>query len=360
MSGMLNRGWAPLAGVLVDRDKFIDLPIVERYDLSADSGERRNIARQSAERDRVLLAALRAFKPTLPGERVAESSDAQARLRALGYVSGGAAPKTHYGDEDDPKRLVDLDTLLHRAVEAFAARRVPEAVQMYRQVIARRPDMALAYRHLAFIEWQRGDAAGAVDVLRQAIAHGVTDARVVAQLGEYITDTGHVGEGIRLLEPLARGQPADPEVLNALGIAYARAGRRDEAQRTFERGIAADSRSSIPLENLGVLALERGDVRAAASYFDRAVGLAPGSSRAQGGVGTAALKAGNRDAAIAAWTRAVTLDPRNFDALYNLGVNLARSGRTDAARPYLEQFANTAPRAAFADELREVQRLLHQ
>ena len=41
MSEMLNHGWAPLTGVLVDRDKFIDLPIAERYDLANDPASAR-------------------------------------------------------------------------------------------------------------------------------------------------------------------------------------------------------------------------------------------------------------------------------------------------------------------------------
>src|SRR5262249_33682952 len=42
MSAMLNRGWAPLAGVIVARDKYIDLPIAERYDLASDAREQSN------------------------------------------------------------------------------------------------------------------------------------------------------------------------------------------------------------------------------------------------------------------------------------------------------------------------------
>ncbi len=44
MSATLNRGWAPLSGVIADRDKFIDVPIVERYDLAADRAEAMNLA----------------------------------------------------------------------------------------------------------------------------------------------------------------------------------------------------------------------------------------------------------------------------------------------------------------------------
>src|SRR5262249_12792635 len=175
LSATLNRGWAPLTGVLVDRDKYIDLPIAERYDLARDAAERTNIAGRSAERDRSLAAALRGFGAAPAGERQREADDAAARLRALGYVAGSAAPKARYTEADDPKKLVEVDRAVHDAVDAFTAGRGGDAVQIYQQVIARRPEMAIAYRHLAFIERQRGNVGGAIDVLQRAMKAGVTD-----------------------------------------------------------------------------------------------------------------------------------------------------------------------------------------
>jgi arylsulfatase A-like enzyme/Tfp pilus assembly protein PilF len=360
MGAMLNRGWAPLNGVLVDRDKFIDLPIVERYDLAADPGERVNLSGKAPERDRALAAALRGLNAAPPGERRAEAPEAAARLRALGYVSGGAPIKAQYADADDPKQLVDLDRAMHDAVEAFGARRFDDAVKIYRAIVARRPDMAIAYRHLAFVEWQRGNPAGAVDALQRAVKAGIAQTAVVAQLGGYLADTGRTAEAIALLEPLAANPAADPETLNALGIAYIRAGRRGEAERMFTRVLAINPDSSVPLENLGVMALEKGDLAGARRDFDRAVAADPRSSRAHAGLGVAALRAGDRQRAIEAWTRAVQLDPANFDAVYNLGTTLARSGQADAARPYLEMFLKTAPPAFYAKDLQEVATLLHR
>ena len=174
MSAMLNRGGAPLTGVLVDRDKFIELPIPERYDLAADSAERVNLAGRTVERDRTLAATLRAFDASPPGQRRAEDPEAVARLRALGYVSGSAPAKTRYTEADDPKQLVDLDRAVHDAVEAFGGGRGDEAVRIYQGILARRPDMTIAYRHVAFIEWQRGNARGAIDALERALKAGVT------------------------------------------------------------------------------------------------------------------------------------------------------------------------------------------
>ena len=358
MSGMLAHGWAPLSGVLVDRDKFIDLPVAERYDLAADPAERSNLHGTSPERDRMLEAALTAFGPVLPGRRAAEDPDTAARLRALGYVSGTAPAKATYTEADDPKRLIDIDSAVHRALEAYGAGRPDEAVQIYGQVIERRPDMEMAYRHLAFLEYQRGDLPRAIAVLRQAVARGVTVPKLLALLGEYLSDAGQMAEAIRTLEPLVQDPVAGTEALNALGVAYARAGRADDARRAFNRLAEAMPGSSGPLENLGVLALGQRDVRAARQYFDRALAISPNSSRALAGLGATAYETGDHEAAYRAWGRAVQLDPNNFDALFSLGINLARDGRMSDARPYLERFLQSAPPARYADKLRGVSRLL--
>ncbi len=155
MSGMLDHGWAPLTGVISGREKFIDLPIAERYQLEADPREASNLAGRQPEQDRTLAASLKAFGSTPPGKRVAEEPEAAARLRALGYVAGNARAKPAYTESDDPKRLVELDAAIHKAMEASAAGRVDEAKRIYRQVIERRPTMAIAWRHLALIEWQQ-------------------------------------------------------------------------------------------------------------------------------------------------------------------------------------------------------------
>jgi len=358
MSGMLNRGWAPLAGVLVGREKYIELPIAERYDLAADAGERTNLAGRAPERDRRLTAALRGLHAAAPGQRQVEDAEATARLRALGYVAGSAPPKARYAEADDPKRLVDLDAAVHEAVAAFTAGRAAEAADIYQRVIARRPDMAIAYRHLAFVDWQRGDAAGAVETLRRAMKAGVTDPRLVAQLGGYLTETGQLAEGIRLLEPLTGSSQTDLDALNALGIAYAQAGRPADARLLFERVRAINPSSSVPLENLGLLALQGGKTTEARRAFERAVELDPRSSRAHSGLGTVLLKAGDRAGAVAEWTRAADLDPRNFDALYNAGTTLAHAGDRQGARRFLEQFVRTAPPVLYAKDLQEASRLL--
>jgi arylsulfatase A-like enzyme/tetratricopeptide (TPR) repeat protein len=361
MAAMLNRGWAPLTGVLAERDKFIDLPIPELYDLQRDPAEQTNIDGKSPQRDRVLRADLRGFGASLPGERAHEDPEALARLHALGYVSGSAPVKTHYTEADDPKRLVDIAEAIHRGVDLYSARRFDEAVALYHQVLARRPDMALAYKHLAFIEWERGNIGGALAVLQQAIRNGVAAPSIVTQLGSYLSESGRADQAARLLEPLAQDPDADADTLNALGIAYAQSGHAAEAARVFERVLTQTPDSGIPLANLGVLALQRGDLPTARREFEHAIQVDPHSSQAFGGLGVVLVRSGDRARAVEAWKQAFQLDATNFDALYNIGMTLAQDGQGGAARPYLEQFVRSAPPAFYAKDIRDVSALLqHQ
>ncbi len=360
MSSMLNRGWAPLSGALVDREKYVDLPMPERYDLAADPAETTNLINRSPERDRTLAAALHAFDAPLPGRRRSEEPEAAARLRSLGYVTGNAPIKARYTEADDPKALVEIDQAVHRGVDLYTARRYDEAMQTYRDILARRPDMAVAYRHLAFVAWEAGRTAVAIDTLHRAIAAGVTSPEIVTQLATYLAESGNARTAIPLLLPVASAESADPDALNALGIAYARAGQSMDARRAFERMLAMDPSSAMALANLGALDLERNDLSSARAHFERAAAADPTSSQAHAGLGVVALKSGDRRTAIEAWKRAVALDPTNYDALFNLATTLADMGSRAEARPYLEQFARTAPAALYAKDIRDVNAILQR
>jgi arylsulfatase A-like enzyme len=69
MSASFNRGWAPLTGILLDREKYIDLPLPERYDLGSDAGEQMNLVGRDPARQRDLETRLRAFGETAGPDR---------------------------------------------------------------------------------------------------------------------------------------------------------------------------------------------------------------------------------------------------------------------------------------------------
>lgn len=283
LSASLNRGWAPLRGVLAGRDKYIDLPLPELYDLRADPAESSNLVADRAGRARELEALLADLPASDPlDRRVAETAEVVERLRSLGYGEGAAPARNMHTEDDDPKRLVHLDAAIHRGADLYRRGRPQEAIEVYRDVIAERPDLELAHRHLAYVYWSLGEVEEAVGTLRRVQDAGIASQAAARQLGMYLAESGAADEAVPLLEALVAGEET-PELdpLNALGVAYARRGDHERALETFERVIGLDPDSPLvpdALLRLGTELVDAGDLGAARSYLERFVGIAPAAS----------------------------------------------------------------------------------
>lgn len=356
MTANIVRGWAPLRGVVAGRDKYIDLPIPELYDLGADPKEQRNLYASSGDRAQVLLQTLKTFDLNAPGRPHDESAAVIERMRALGYVSGGAAPvRDHYTEADDPKRLVELEQAMHQATEAFETHRLDDAIQLYKSVLARRSDMEDAYRYLAFMYWTQGKPQLAISTLEDALRHGITQEEVRIKLAEYLTDSGQAARAIQILEG---NTTDDPDALIALGLAYSGASRMQDAMRTFKHILDVDPTSGLAYQNIGTIQERTGDHKAAEASLRQALAIDPKLPGAYTTLGVVLSNTGRKPAAIAAWKEAVELDRTDYGALYNLTLELATTGQIDEARAYGQRYVDTAPPALYSQEIAEVRRFL--
>jgi arylsulfatase A-like enzyme/Tfp pilus assembly protein PilF len=351
MTHNLGRGWAPLRGVLVARDKYVDQPIPELYDLRTDPGELRNAAASNADRRQVLEGVLRTFN-TAPADRPGrETAAVAATLRSLGYTSGGAPEKTRYTEADDLKNLVSIDRDLHRAGDLAQAGRRPEAMQILQGVIDRRPDTTDAHVSLARLHWNAGDAVAAVGTLEHALKTGVTHEEIRLRLGLYLAESRiDVTRAITLLSGLPED---DAEVVNSLGVAYGAAGRYADAIQVFERVLVLDPSSGLALQNIAAMYLEQNNVEDAERFARRAAATDPALGKAQTTLGVVLARTGRKADAIDAWKRAVALDGTEFDAMYNLVVTLLDAGRAGEARTYATRFVATAP-ASYQTEIAQL------
>jgi arylsulfatase A-like enzyme/Flp pilus assembly protein TadD len=347
MTPTLTRGWAPLRGVIVGREKFIDLPIAELYDLSADPAEARNLFAARTDRAPVMANVLKSFNVAPPGRPQRETAETLERLRSLGYVGGGsAAVREEYTDADDPKRLIELEQTMTRAADAQRQGKPEEAVDLYKSVIAKRPDTEDAYRKLALVYWRTGRGQDAIATLETALLNGVTQSEVRIKLGQYLAQSGQPGKAIALLE---HGAGDDPDALVALGNAYLLGGRNGDAAQTFRRLLVIDPSNGLAYENIGTVQLQAKNFVAAEASLRRAVELDPTLAGAHTALGVVLANTGRTEEAVDAWKRAVALDGTELNALFNLTVNLAAAGRHDEARTYGERFIAAAPPALQKD-----------
>ena len=309
MSAAVTRGWAPLRGVLVAREKYIDLPIVELYDLASDPREATNLVQARADRARVMVETLKQFNVAPPARARQETADTIERLRSLGYIGGGSATvREKYTEADDPKRLVEIEQLLTKGNDALRAGRNDEAMETYRTIIAKRPDTEDAYRKLALVYWRSQRPRLAIETLEAALRNGITQPEVRIRLAQYLAESGEPAKAIALLDKDAGD---DPDALIALGNAFTIAGRYAEAIRTYTRLLQIDPGNALAYENMGVAQLQSRDVRSAEASLRRALQLDPNLPAANTALGVLLASTGRKAEAIEAWKRAAALGDAN-------------------------------------------------
>jgi len=353
LSASLNRGWAPLTGVISGGIKYVELPIAELYDLKNDPEEKHNLALERRDDVRRLKAMLPAA--TDPSPRAASGEEAR-RLLSLGYLSGAGSHKGPYTEADDPKTLVGLDARLHRVVDLYQRGDPAAATALAREVLKERPEMGVTYEFLAFLLQGAGRDAEAAAVLKAAVARGVASEDMRGRLALILSESGRPAEALEILKPIAGSD--DPDTQNTLGIVLTDAGRLPEALKVFERALATHPTNAMALQNMGIALLKNKDAAGALDKFRRALAINDKLPRALNAMGVAQVQQNDPAGAIASWSRAVELDPKQFDALFNLGVLASERGQTDVARSALSRFVATAPPALYARDLQEARRML--
>jgi arylsulfatase A-like enzyme/Flp pilus assembly protein TadD len=360
LSGRLNRGWAPLHGVIREGTKYVDLPVPELYDLRSDPHERQNLAASDPRRMEPMRALL---APLVAGDAVAgrrrEDAQTRQRLRSLGYLAApaGASP-ARYGEDDDPKRLIGLDTRLQEVFALYTSGDLASALARCRELVRLRPGMSVSLLALAHLERERGNLDAAVEALRKAVALDPDDTVAAALLGATLTQAGRAPEAAALLEPYAgRGDP-DVDVLVARALALAKLGRTSEALATLARAGEVEPSNAMVLVDAGTVHLMARQPDEARRAFEAALARNPGVVRAETSLAFMAAESGRREEALERFKRAVALDPREHDKLLALSLMLWQGGRRDEARPYLELFVASAPAPQYARDIARARDLL--
>ena len=361
LSASINRGWAPLYGVLRGSLKYIELPIPELYDLATDPGESRNLADARPDDVRALRSLLTTFRAADRGAApVGETPETRARLRSLGYVTASAVKKTRFTEADDPKRLIDVDRKIDEVVTRFERGDLAGAIGVAQDVVRQRPDMPLSLTHLAFLYNEAGDHQSAIAAITRALELNPAATDVAALMGAYLTEAGQAREAAARLAPYIADPQPDVDVMIAYGVALASSDRAQEALAAFDRARALDPANALPLVDSATVYLRVGDRMRAAAAFSEALRIDPNTARAHNGLAVVAAERGDFDEAIAYWQRALAVDPRDYQSLYNLGDLLVRIGRADEARPYWDRYLRDAPTNLEARDIARVRQWLRR
>ena len=174
LSASLNRGWAPLYGVIDAGWKYVDLPIPELYDLKSDPEEKRNLAEERRDEVRKLKSLLPAPPRHL---RAPKAAKRPAACSPWATFRGRRATPGPIRRPMIPRRSWDWTpgcTASWISTSAGTRRRRP---RWHVQVLKERPTMSVAYEFLAFLLQQGGKDGEAASVLKTAIQRNTSPRR---------------------------------------------------------------------------------------------------------------------------------------------------------------------------------------
>ncbi len=128
----------------------------------------------------------------------------------------------------------------------------------------------------------------------------------------------------------------------AMGVAFSRMGRYDEAKDYYLNSIDSEPTSQA-YNNLGMWHDGRGEWGQAERFFMKAIELKPNSHLAHNNLGMIYGKKGRLEAAVSEFEKSLSIHPKGARALTNLGLVLHRLGRRTEARRRWEEALRVDP-----------------
>jgi arylsulfatase A-like enzyme/Flp pilus assembly protein TadD len=344
-----SREWAPLRGYIERSNKFIDSPLPEFYDLEKDFMEFSNLAenenlnkyKKTLEK---LIEELSSADKSEKKQKI--NRETREKLQSLGYISTlQASRKKSFTAKDDLKVLLPYQNKLTEAMSSYHKGNIEEGINLLKEIVAERNDLALAYTYLATLYGEQGRLKEAIEVLKEGIDNNPSSYRIFNSYGIFLTKIGQYDAAIEIFEKGLALIDYDPELWNYLGVAYWRKGDFEKALEAYQEALSLDNNYPIIFNNLGSLYLSLflktkspSDRQKSLQNFKKAIELDPDYASAYNGLGAAYRHAGNINGAIYCWEKAVELNP-DFDfALYNLGLAYLATGDKTQALSYFIKY----------------------
>jgi protein O-GlcNAc transferase len=226
---------------------------------------------------------------------------------------------------------VALQNTFDQAIQRHRAGQLREAEQLYRQVLAQRPNHPASLHYLGVIALQTGQSHQAIDLIRRAIEIKPNYAEAHYNLGNALQETGQLDLSVESFKQAIAINPTLCEAMNNLGLSLKHLGLLDEAITAFKQAIAVRPDYADAFVNLGNAYKEQGQLDEAIEACRRGIAARPDLCEAHCNLGNALREKGDLDQAVAACRKGVELGPKIPETHNNLANALKESGETEEA-----------------------------
>ena len=227
--------------------------------------------------------------------------------------------------------MVTVSATLALAVHHHRAGRLQAAEQLYQEILAAEPNLAVAWNLLGVVNLQRSNHEIAADYIRHAIRLDANVADFHCHLGNVYQTQMKLDEAIACYLRALELKPDYAEAHSNLGNVYQTQTKLDDAVACYRQALQLKPDYSEAHNNLGTACKEQGNLDEAAACFRRALELNPDNVEAHYNLGTAFKEQGKLDEAVGCFRRALELKPDYSKAHNNLGTVFKEQGKLDEA-----------------------------
>lgn len=241
---------------------------------------------------------------------------------------------------------IDHLRLLGRAL--MRQRQYGEAEAQLRKAVERSPDAPFLLEELgrALIQQRKFDEA--IPVFRQVVRLDPERANAHKKLGQALAAVGRGKEADEAFKVFFEKDPDMGAV--AIGAEHLRAGREDEAIKSFRQALRDSPDNVDAMRFLAAIYLKKGKegrkLGDAEALLLRATQIAPNFSGAWFDLGNVLLKRSKRLDAIEAFRQTTVLEPRNANAWERLASITAAAGYPEEAEKAFSKAIDLTPKAA--------------
>lgn len=239
--------------------------------------------------------------------------------------------------------LLNTEQALQLAGQHQAAKRLPEAESILRQVLKVEPKNPHALHLLGVVTYEAGQFILAMDLIRQAIAIEPFAALFESNLAEMNRQQGRVAEAIEHGHRAISLDPTSASAHSNLGIALFDAHQYDEAEACHQRALGLAPQLLQSLNNIGSIKRARGNRVEAIRFYRKVLEISPGFLDSLINLGAVLVEEGRAQEAFIPLQKVLDSLPDSPEALCNLGLAYFMQDDFEKASILLERALQSRP-----------------
>jgi len=175
----------------------------------------------------------------------------------------------------EPIKKISVEVVYNAGVTSMTDNDYQHAIQLFQEVLRRKPRHSLAANNLGICLFQIGSTIESVHSFKRAIRHDKQFCEAYSNLGKVLVELGLFRDAIKACTCAVRLQPNHINSLINLGNSYREVGKINEAYRSYQRVLEIDHRNVDALKLMSSASLACGDVDAAIDLLKKALKIQP-------------------------------------------------------------------------------------